>query len=262
MSSTQSTTESTPTVVQLIIIPLKSKLDQFRLWKVKVETYLDSLGVAAELTKVKSEKVNSDLNKKVKSFLLLSVDMDALSILSNIKDSSASEIWAQLCSHHERDSTASRLQLKSLLLSDKLRPNEKINEFICRIINTVERLQMIGKPPDDEDKLFCLLNGIKSNPEFGMISEILKSSENMTFDKACHRLQDREVEAFTKLSVKNDSVNYVNKQNKYSLSFNENSQSKTIFCNYCKKKGHKYENCDKRLKRCHRCHKTSHQIKN
>jgi hypothetical protein len=121
---------------------------------------------------------------------------------------------------------------------------------------------MIGKPPDDEDKLFCLLNGIKSNPEYGMISEILKSSDNMTFDKACHRLQDREVEAFTKSSVKNDSVNYVNKQNKFNLRFNENSQSKTIFCNYCKRKGHKYDDCDKRLKRCHRCHKTGHQIKN
>ena len=53
-------------------------------------------------------------------------------------------------------------------------------------------------------------------------------------------------------------MSYVNKPKH---TFNEKHRSKGTYCNWCKKKGHNYENCDRRLKRCHLCHQTGHFAK-
>ena len=53
--------------LQLNTIPFNSKVDQFRIWKLKVESYLDSLGFTDEISSTKSNS-ESDRNKKVKSF--------------------------------------------------------------------------------------------------------------------------------------------------------------------------------------------------
>jgi|SRR5690242_17926962 len=119
---------SVPSQAQLNVIPFNSKVEQFRVWKLKVESYLDSLGLENEITSVKTE--SDERNKKVKAFLILSIDTETLSLLSKVKESTAHDVWKQMCEHHERDSTASRLQLKTLLLTDKLRSNEKVNDFI------------------------------------------------------------------------------------------------------------------------------------
>lgn len=248
---------SVPAQAQLNVISFNSKLEQFRVWKLKVESYLDSLGLENEITSVKTE--SNERNKKVKAFLILSIDTETLSLLSKVKESTAHEVWKQMCEHHERDSTASRLQLKTLLLTDKLRSNEKVNDFISRIIKVSEQLKMIGKAADDEDLLLCLLRGISFNPDYAMISTILKNQDGMTFAKACHRVQDNEVERSMLFESKCDSVNYVHKTPKHK--FNEKNQLKGNYCNYCKKKGHKYEDCDRRLKRCHKCHKPGHYAK-
>jgi len=54
--------------LQLNTIPFNSKVDQFRIWKLKVESYLDSLGFTDEISNAKSSS-DSEKGKKVKSFL-------------------------------------------------------------------------------------------------------------------------------------------------------------------------------------------------
>ncbi len=64
---------------QLNTIPFNSKVDQFRIWKLKVESYLESLGFTDEISKAKSSS-DSDKSKKVKSFLILSIGDETLSL--------------------------------------------------------------------------------------------------------------------------------------------------------------------------------------
>src|SRR5690242_4665181 len=91
-----------------------------------------------------------------------------------------------------------------------------------------------------------------------MLSVVLKNQDGLTFAKACQRVLDREVEKSISSEAKGDTVNYVNKSKH---TFNEKNKSKFNYCNWCKKKGHNYDNCDRRLKRCHLCHQTGHFAK-
>ena len=60
-------------------------------------------------------------------------------------------------------------------------------------------------------------------------------------------------------STVTDSLNYVNKVHQRKST--ENLSSRDSYCRYCKRKGHKYDDCDRRLKRCLKCHIGGHQIK-
>ena len=216
--------------LQLNANPFNSKIDQFRICKLKVLSYLDSLGFSDELTGIKVAETDTEIerSKKLKSFLILSNDNETLSLLSSVEKLSANELWKQLFEHHERDSTMSRLQLKSMLLTEKLKSSERINEFISRIIKISEQMKLTGKAAEDEDLLLCLLRGISSNPEYEMISEILKNQDELTFIKACHRVQDREVEKNKFSQNKSERVNFVNKLNKNKFNeknnFNKNQK--------------------------------------
>jgi len=82
----------------------------------------------------------------------------------------------------------SRLQLKTQLLTERLKPSEKVNEFIRRIVRISEQMKLSGKAADEEDLLLCLLRGISTNPDYEMISVVLKNQDGLTFAKACQRV--------------------------------------------------------------------------
>ena len=54
-----------------------------------------------------------------------------------------------------------------MLLHDKLKSNERVNDFISRIVKVSEQLKLIGKTPDDDE---LLLNGISAYPEYSIFS--------------------------------------------------------------------------------------------
>src|SRR4051812_28921649 len=97
LNQTESTTTMITPSIQLTNIPFNSKTDQFRLWRLKVEAYLDSTDLFDELidqTKKESTEAsipsstkhpNDKNNRKVKSFLLLSIDDLTLSALTDIE---------------------------------------------------------------------------------------------------------------------------------------------------------------------------------
>ena len=159
-------------------------------------------------------------------------------------------LWKRLCQHHERDSMVSRLQLRNMLLHDKLKPNERVNDFISRIVKVSEQLKLIGKTPDDDELLLCLLNGYQRIKN--MVS--CRLHEGITFAEACHLVLGYELEKNMKFSA-TDSLNYVNKLPQRKPT--ENLSSRDSYCRYCKRKGHKSEDCDRRLKWLHNRSTTS-----
>ncbi len=260
------------------------KVEPFRVWKFKVESYLDSLGLEGELSSdgtlvsttttstsevkdekdkdkpVKVELVNKN-NKKVRVFLQFSIEVKILELLSIDHSTTASQLWRQICEYYERDNTtSSRINLKSQLYNDRLKSNEKVIDYTSRITKVAEQLRLMNQTISDEDLLVHLFQGVSANYRYETIITVLKQKDDLTFNKACRALEDHEVQLNMKSMTKGESVNYVNKEPKHKFN-NEKFQSNGKYCNWCKKKGHKYDECNIRLKRCHKCHKTGHFAK-
>jgi len=87
---------------------------------------------------------------------------------------------------------------------------KELMTFISRIVKVSEQLKLIGKTPDDDELLLCLLNGISAYPEYAILSTSLKTHKGMTFAEACPLVLDYELEKNMK-STASDSLNYVNK---------------------------------------------------
>ena len=77
---------------QLTAIPFNPKIEQFRLWKLKVQSYLKSFHLSDEIDAEKP--ADTDKNIKVKTFLLLSIDSETLSSLTNLEDVTAHILWS------------------------------------------------------------------------------------------------------------------------------------------------------------------------
>lgn len=255
--------------IQLTLIPFNTKVDVFRLWKMQVVTYLKSLNLYNELIekdetedeiKLKTDST-TDLpsldNWKVKSFLLLSIGRETLSLLHNVADDSttAQSIWKQLIRRFENKSNASKFYLRSQLMTMQIKTNERIQDYIARIIKLSEELESIDHKLPDDDLLFTLLKGIQ-NTEYKNIASTLLLLDNITFDKAVKHILDIEVQQkSSETSHKSDLVNYVNKLNN---NLKRTNLVKVNQCKFCKRTNHNYENCDRRLKRCLNCHKEGH----
>jgi hypothetical protein len=165
---------------------------------------------------------NVEHKKKVKAFLLLSVDDDTLALLTDTGKSTAHEVWKQLCDHNEQDSTASKLQSRAQLMSERIRPNEKVNDFITRIIKISEQMKMTGKAPEDDELLYSLLQGISANPPYEVT---LRSQDGMTFIKACNLVRDDEIQESVSAASQSDRAYYVR---------NVREDRQEIVCKYCK----------------------------
>ena len=67
-------------------------------------------------------------------------------------------------------------------------------------------VKLIGKTPDDDELLLCLLNGISAYPEYAILSTSLKTHKGMTFAEGClkchivgHQIKDHNVTLKTTL---------------------------------------------------------------
>ena len=72
---------------QLTAIPFNPKIEQFRLWKLKVRLYLKAFHLSDEIDV--ATHADTDKNIKVQIFLLLSIDSETLSSLTNLEDATA-----------------------------------------------------------------------------------------------------------------------------------------------------------------------------
>jgi gag-polypeptide of LTR copia-type len=217
---------------QLTIIPFNSKRDTFRIWKIKVVSYLKSAKLYSVLinesiindqstalneSTVKSVNVKSSnestadqsikseselsasqtsMDERVKCFLIMCLDDELLSVLHNISDESttAIDIWNQLIQRFERQSTMSKYYLKSKLMNMRMQSGDSVNDFINRIIDISQQLSAVNCKPDDVDLLYCLLNGISVNENLRSVAQMLPLMDNITFVKACDAVMDTELQ--------------------------------------------------------------------
>ncbi len=259
-SSVMPTTSVPKVIPTLTPIVFNPKSDQFRVWKLKVKSYLESVELDNEI-KVNKTESEPSVNKKVRVFILLSLDNETLTALTDSisDDTTAHQVWDLVCKYHEKESPSSVLLLKNQFVSDKLRNNERVTDYINRLINVNSQLKLVKDGYSDSDLVFYLLKGVSSHHKYESMCNIIRYQEGNTFVKVCDKLKDFEIQQSMLSSSKSESVNYVNKSsNQHNNKYNNNN-SKGNHCHFCKKKGHAWDDCDKRKKQlCFKCNKPGH----
>ncbi len=227
----------------IVAIPFNSDKGNYRIWKLKLESYLTSLNLIDEIKDGKSE--NQIMREKVKSLILMSLDDATLALIPNLNICSPYEMLKCISETYERKSTSSMNNLRSSLMNMKLQHGEKVSELIKRIKEINEQMKVLNIEPSESDLIYSLFNAIQYSSRYDQIRTALSVSDNLTFNKACQSLLDHQIF----IESHSPSLNFKE---------NANSVSSNIICTYCRKPGHTIKKCDRKNKTCFKCHKTGH----
>ena len=146
----------------------------------------------------------------MKCFLIMSLDDQLLSSIQNLSDSStsAADIWSQLIQRFEHKSTISRYLLKSQLLNMRIKSDEKVSDFIDRIIDISQQLNTAECRVEEVDLLFVLLNGISVSDNLRTVAQMIPLMNDVTFDKACDAVRDTELQLIKTTPMTDLSLSY------------------------------------------------------
>jgi histone deacetylase 1/2 len=139
---------------------------------------------------------------KVRSFLVQSLPDDILSMFSDLIESHPSELWLSISRHFERDSVASKHSLRELLANQRLERGADPNIYIGKIVQLAERLNSIGDPVSEGDKIYSMFRGLSD--DYKTLITTLRLQSGLTFGGAVQNIKDHyEV---MMLENKNDTI--------------------------------------------------------
>lgn len=138
--------------------------NDFPVWKAQIESLLRAKDMAHVLTAKRpiEEKLAKEFDPKdsvAKSLLLLSLDNKHARLV--LSCSTAREIWSKLIQIHEKKSVASKLIMQREFFELRMRPDEKVEDYVSRAEYLHGQLQNIGVNSIDEITLVGkIVNGL------------------------------------------------------------------------------------------------------
>ena len=128
------------------------------------------------------------MRESVYSMLVLAFDRSTSHLIMNCARGDAYAVWQNLLNHYERQTLASKLTLKQAFHSQRM-GSKSFAEYSEGIVQIANRLQQMGSPVGDDDKLAALFAGLSE--EFEQIKVSLTSrAVAPTFHDACDVLAD------------------------------------------------------------------------
>lgn len=229
----------------LASIPFNSKVGNFRVWKLKLETYLSSINMSDGLKD--DIKGNIMMKQRIKSLLFLSLDESTLAAIPDLDKFSPCQILNHLSGEYERKSQSTLYYLKSRLQNERLRSNELSGDLFHRINDTNEKLKSMSHIISDKELLFIVINALTNRDEYAPARvNLTMNSNNLSYSEACQSVLDYELNFINRDKIINhDKVNNIN-------------NSSGMYCKYCKKPGHTIEKCNRKNRLCFKCHQKGH----
>jgi len=128
---------------------------------------------------------------KVYSMLISSLeDAHVGMIVTEVVEGDALGIWKILLRKYERNTLASRNQLRRELHSLKLGVSESVDEYKARAMHIVGRLRSSKENVSDGEILYCMLEGLPVG--YAMVRQAMEVQDVVDIEEACGHL--REVE--------------------------------------------------------------------
>ena len=211
-------------------------------------------GKALATARAKGERHELD-RQRVYNALISSLDDTHVGIIvTEVAEGDAQGAWRILLRKYERNTVASRNQLRRELHTLRLGDAEGVDEYKARALHIASRLRAAKEVVGDGEVLFCLLEGL--TPAYDMVRQALEVQDVVDLEAACCHL--REVEdriRRRKPSTEAESAAQLSKMSTGGL-------SGTRPCLVCRESGHLTWACPKRrASGCYRCGSHSHVVR-
>jgi hypothetical protein len=155
------------------------------------ETSGGSGGPGSTKLKKKSEKQAETDRLKVYNLLISALDDTHVGmIVTEVAEGDALGAWKILLRKYERNTLASRNQLRRELHSLRLGASESIDQYKARAMHIVSRLQSSKESVSNGELLYCLLEGLPEG--YAVVKQAMEVQDVTDVDVACGHL--REVE--------------------------------------------------------------------
>jgi hypothetical protein len=219
----------------------------------------------------KKEGKQSELDRlKVYNMLISSLDDAHVGmIVTEIVEGDAMGAWKILLRKYERNTLASRNQLRRELHSLKLGVGESVDEYKSRTMHIVGRLRSSKENVSDGEILYCMLEGLPVG--YAMVRQAMEVQDVVDVEEACGHLREVEdkLRRAMDVSISNGSgsevtssesssgvsgINVVQDTRLMRMSEERNRSSRARKCLVCGRGGHVAYECSKRCyDGCYRC---------
>jgi len=190
---------------------------------------------------------------KVYGMLISSLDDAHVGVIvTEVVEGDALGIWKILLRKYERNTLASRNQLRRELHSLKLGVNESVDEYKSRAMHIVGRLRSAKENVSDGEILYCMLEGLPV--EYAMVKQAMEVQDVIDIEVACGHLREVEdkMQRVREVSKSGSDISSEAKVNKMGAERSQKSFAKK--CLVCGKSGHAAYECAKRCyDGCYRC---------
>jgi hypothetical protein len=198
--------------------------------------------------------------QRVYNALISSLDDTHVGIIvTEVAEGDAQGAWRILLRKYERNTVASRNQLRRELHTLRLKEAEGVDEYKARALHIASRLRATKEVVSDGEVLYCLLEGLP--PAYDMVRQALEVQDIVDLEAASNHL--REMEERMRRRLGGTSIAQGAALNRMIAADGSPRRSPTRrLCLVClKKDDHVTWQCPKRqTSGCYRCAGTDHQV--
>lgn len=178
-------------------------------------------------------------------------------IVTEVAEGDAQGAWRILLRKYERNTAASRNQLRRELHTLRLGDAEGVDEYKARGLHIAARLRATKEVVSDGEVLYCLLEGLP--PAYDMVKQALEVQDVVDLEAACGHLREVEDKIRRRAGTGSAETPTV-PLNKMSTEGATGRPSRP--CLVCREKGHFTWHCpDRQASGCYRCGGRGHQVR-
>lgn len=197
-------------------------------------------------------RVEQDRQRVYGQLILTLDDAHVAIVTSEVAEGDAAGVWRMLLRMYERETVASKHQLRRELHRVKLGSTESIEAYKARVMHIVGRLRAMKEMVSEGETSYCLLEGLPK--EYDVVRQSLEVQEVLTVEQLCShlreaqerlRLRHRESKLAAMQMEQQLNAMGMNDRSRYSRAGGGDAGSTSV-CGLCRQAGHWIGACPRR----------------
>jgi hypothetical protein len=190
---------------------------------------------AAARSVKKQDQQEAD-EQRAYAMLILALDDNHVAIVtSETEEGDVRAAWKVLLRMYERETTASKHQLRGELHRIKLNAGESIDAYKARVLHLASRLRAMKEGVSEGEQIYCMLEGLPRS--YDTLRQAMEVQEGLTFEQMCSHLRDAQEKLRVRAKEEQPARDLVRRLNAVTMEST---------CALCKTKGHWIGQCASR----------------